>query len=74
MANLLVASRVRAALAAAEETASVDVGVRVEDGVVRLTGSVRPSSTVEPVLRVVGGVEGVREVDRQGLDAPDSSS
>ena len=74
MANLLVASRVRAALVADEKTTSVDVGVKVEDGVVQLKGNVRPGSMVESITRVIGEVEGVRRVDRQGLDEPDSHS
>jgi cytidylate kinase len=71
MANLVLTSRVRAALAADERTSSVDVTVRADDGVVSLKGRVRPESLVEPIIAVVGAVEGVQEVDRRQLDAPD---
>jgi cytidylate kinase len=71
MDNLRLASRVRAALAADERTASAEVDVRTEDGVVFLGGRVRPSSMVDLVVRVAGAVEGVREVDHRDLGAPD---
>jgi len=71
MADLALASRVRAALAADEETAPVEVGVHAQGGVVFLRGKVRPASVVDSILRVASAVEGVRQVDRQGLDAPD---
>jgi cytidylate kinase len=71
MADLLLASRVRAALAADQATASADVEVRAEGDVVHLKGKVRPASLVEPIISVASGVAGVREVDRQNLDAPD---
>jgi cytidylate kinase len=71
MANLLLASRVRAALAADQTTASADVEVHAQGDVVRLRGKVRPASLVEPIIRVAGAVPGVRDVDRQDLDAPD---
>jgi cytidylate kinase len=71
MADLLLASRVRAALAADKTTVSADVEVRADGDVVYLRGKVRPSSMVEAIMRVVAGVDGVREVDRANLDAPD---
>jgi cytidylate kinase len=71
MADLVLASRVRAALAADEETAPVEVGVHARSGVVALRGKVRPASVVDSIIRVARGVEGVQQVDRQGLDAPD---
>jgi cytidylate kinase len=71
MENLYLASRVRAALAANESTASTELGVRAEGGVVHLTGRVRPASIVESVIQVARNVEGVQEVDRSDLDAPD---
>jgi cytidylate kinase len=70
MADLLLASRVRAALAADRATASTDVEVRAEGDVVYLKGKVRPASVVEPIVQVAAGVPGVREVDRRDLDAP----
>jgi osmotically-inducible protein OsmY len=70
MADLLLASRVRAALAADRTTASTEVEVRVEGDVVFLRGRVRPASVVEPIVQVAAGVPGVREVDRRDLDAP----
>jgi hypothetical protein len=71
MENLYLTSRVCAALAADESTASAEVDVRAEGDVVHLKGRIRPASMVESVLRVVGRVEGVREVNRDDLDAPD---
>jgi cytidylate kinase len=71
MADLLLASRVRAALAADKTTAAAEVEVRAEGEVVYLKGRVRPASVVEPILRVAAGVPGVREVVRRDLDAPE---
>ena len=71
MADLVLASRVRAALAANAETAPAEVDVRADDGVVYLKGRLRPASMVNPTVDVAAGVEGVRRVDREQLDAPD---
>ena len=71
MDDLVLASRVRAALAANEKTASAEVVVHADGGVVWLKGKVRPASLVESVIRVAGDVEGVRKVDRRDLVAPD---
>jgi cytidylate kinase len=71
MTDLHLASRVRAALAADRATASADVEVHADGDVVRLRGRVRPASMVESIMRVAESVEGVREVDRGNLDAPD---
>jgi cytidylate kinase len=71
MDELVLTSRVRAALAADDRTASADVRVRVEDGVVYLRGRLRPASLVDAVITVAGGVAGVSRVDRDDLAAPD---
>jgi len=71
MENLYLASRVRAALAADENTASAEVDVQAEGDVVYLKGRVRPASIVESVIQVAGKVEGVRQVNRGDLDSPD---
>jgi cytidylate kinase len=71
MADLLLASRVRAALAAAKNTAAANVDVRADGDVVYLKGRLRPASLVESVLQVASGVPGVRQVNRSNLDAPD---
>ena len=71
MDDLVLTSRVRAALAADERTASVEVAIHADDGVVSLRGKLRPEGLVESVIDVAGRVEGVREVDRRHLDAPD---
>ncbi len=71
MADLVLASRVRAALAAGDQTAGAEVEVRADDGVITLRGRLRPPSLVDQVLDVVAGVEGVKEVDRANLAAPD---
>lgn len=69
--DLVLASRVQAALAADERTAPAEVGVRACKGVVSLRGRLRPASLVDEVLRVAGEVEGVTRVDRENLTAPD---
>ncbi len=71
MADLLLVSRVQAALAADERTASAEVGLRAENGVVFLRGRLRPPSLVDAVIDVAGTVEGVERVDRDNLAAPD---
>jgi cytidylate kinase len=71
MADLLLTSRVRAALAADERTASAEVGLRASNGVVFLRGRLRPPSLVDAVLAVAAGVEGVERVDREDLAAPE---
>jgi cytidylate kinase len=71
MANLVLSSRVRAALAANSETASADVEVDAREGVVSLKGKIRPAKMIDPVIEVASGVDGVRRVDRENLDSPD---
>jgi cytidylate kinase len=71
MANLLLASRVRAALAADGTTASTEVGVEAAGAVIYLRGRVRPLSMVDAVVQVASRVEGVREVDSRDLGSPD---
>jgi len=73
MADLLLASKVRAELAADARTASAEVEVRADAGIgsVALKGKVRPASMVDAVVSVVRGVEGVKSVDRDYLDAPE---
>ena len=71
MADLTLASRVRAAVAAEGRTAGAEVEVRADDGVVVLRGRLRPPSLVDAVLEVVARVEGVDRVDRTDLAAPD---
>jgi cytidylate kinase len=70
MADLLLASRVRAALAADRTTGATEVEVRADGDVVYLKGRVREASVVEPILRIAAAVPGVRAVDRRDLDAP----
>jgi cytidylate kinase len=71
MADLVLASRVRAALAADEHTTGAEVTVRADGATVFLRGRLRPASLVDRVLEVVEEVEGVAEVDRADLAAPD---
>ena len=71
MANLLLASRVRAALAASPETSSAEVGVTAHDGTILLKGKLRNRAMVKSVIAVAGRVPGVAGVDRDALDAPD---
>jgi cytidylate kinase len=71
MANLTLASKVRAALAANSDTAFADVEVVARDGVITLRGKIRPAQMIDPVIEVAGGVEGVLKVDREHLDSPE---
>jgi cytidylate kinase len=71
MADLLLASRVKAVLAADETTMSTEVRVEADDGVVSLAGRLRSAGLVRSVLDVAGAVEGVREINRDNLDAPE---
>jgi cytidylate kinase len=71
MENLVLESRIRAALAADDETAAADVQVHADGGRVALRGRVRPARMVEAILEVVGRVEGVAETDSQDLCAPE---
>jgi Cytidylate kinase-like family len=71
MRDLLLVSRVRAALAADDRTASAEVGLRADGGVLYLRGRLRPPSLVGAVLDVASGVEGVERVDREDLAAPE---
>lgn len=71
MANLLLVSKVQAALAINEQTASCELEVKAQDGEVFLRGKLRPASLVDAVIEVASGVEGVKRVDREELDAPD---
>jgi cytidylate kinase len=71
MEDLVLASRVQAALAADERTAPAEVSVRTRDGVVFLRGRLRPASLVDAVLDVARAVEGVDRVDRDNLAAPE---
>jgi cytidylate kinase len=71
MENLLLESRVRAALAADAETASAAVQVLANRGVVSLRGRVRPNRMVDSVVGVARRVEGVVQIDQRDLDAPE---
>jgi len=71
MGDLVLASRVRAALATDHRTAGAEVEVHAKDATVVLRGRLRPAALVDAVLDVVGQVEGVEKVDRSNLTAPD---
>jgi len=71
MADLLLTSRVRSALAANHKTAAVEIDVESDAGIIYLKGKVRPSSLINIVMETVGKVKGVREVDNSGLGDPD---
>jgi len=71
MQDLVLSSRVRAALAVDERTAGAEVEVRASGSTVFLRGRLRPASVVDSVLDVVEGVEGVARIDRADLAAPD---
>jgi cytidylate kinase len=69
VADLLLASRVKATLAAAKDTMSTEVDVKADDGVVTLAGRLHSAALVSSVLDVAGAVEGVKEISRDNLDA-----
>jgi cytidylate kinase len=71
MADLALASKVRAVLAANPGTASAEVDVRSDEGVIYLKGRLRLASMVDAAVNLAGSVEGVRRLDREQLDAPD---
>lgn len=71
MADLRLASRVRAALAANRDTAPADVRVRADGDVVYLSGRVRPLSMLGSILDVAAAVPGVARVDQHHLGSPD---
>jgi cytidylate kinase len=71
MENLLIASRVRSALAANHKTASVEIAVEANEGTVYLKGKIRPSSLIDEIIETVRQVEGVRSIDQGGLGMPD---
>jgi len=71
MQDLLVASRVRAALATDEVTGTADVEVRADDGVVHLKGKLRQSGLADAIIQVTQTVEGVSAVNREQLGTPD---
>jgi cytidylate kinase len=69
--DLVLASRVRAALAADDRTSGAELEVKASGDTVSLRGRLRPASLVDAVLDVVEGVEGVGRVDRSNLAAPE---
>jgi cytidylate kinase len=71
MENLLLASRVRSALAINLETCPVEIEVEADAGTIYLKGKIRPSSLINPVLETIGKVEGVRAIDQEKLGVPD---
>ncbi len=71
MADLVLSSRVGAALAADERTAAAEVEVHADGGVVYIRGRLRPASLVDAVIDVAECVRGVERVDRDDLAAPD---
>lgn len=71
MADLVVASRVQAALATDEVTASAEVKVRADDGIVYLKGKLRQTGLSSAIVQVAEKVDGVKKVNRDQLGAPD---
>jgi cytidylate kinase len=71
MGDLLLASRVRSALAANRNTDAVEINVEADAGTVYLKGKIRPSSLIDEVIETVGKVEGVQNINQEGLGMPD---
>ncbi|MEJ2111688.1 MAG: cytidylate kinase family protein [Acidobacteriota bacterium] len=70
MEDLLLASRVRSALAANHKTASVEIDVEARAGIIYLKGKIRPTSLIDAVVETVGKVKGVNEINQEGLGIP----
>jgi cytidylate kinase len=70
MEDLYLASCVRSALAADHRTASAEVEVTADAGVIYLKGRIRPQSAIDAVLEITGRVKGVREVNQEALGSP----
>jgi cytidylate kinase len=68
--ELLLASRVEAALAADVRTSSVEARARATDGQVVLTGPYVVDTQLDTVMEIARGVEGVREVEYEYGYAP----
>ncbi len=73
IANLALASRVRATLAANPKTCPAEVEIDAKQGVVYLRGKVRPASMVDAVIKAASDVDGVQQVNRDQLAAPNYS-
>jgi cytidylate kinase len=73
--DLLLESRVKAALASDLITASVEIDVYADSlsGMVFLKGEVHPSSTIDEVIRIAGAVPGATKVDGSGLYCLDNT-
>ncbi len=71
--NLLLVSRVRAALIADQAARSEGIEVQADSasGAILLSGRVHPSSAVDEMIRIAGTVTGVINVDGSGLEGYD---
>jgi cytidylate kinase len=68
--DLYLASCVRSALAADHRTASVEVEIEADAGVINIKGKVRPESAIDAILEIAGRVEGVRKINQEDLGTP----
>ncbi|NOZ87793.1 MAG: BON domain-containing protein [Deltaproteobacteria bacterium] len=66
--DYLLAGRVAAALATDPRTSELDVDVTAEEGALSLSGRLATEAQVEAVLEIAKGVDGVKSIDRDGLD------
>lgn len=71
MEDLFLASRVRSSLAANQKTDAVEINIVADAGTIYLKGKIRPPSLIDEVLETVGKVEGVRNINQEGLGVPD---
>jgi len=71
LADLLLASKVKAALATNKATDSTEVEVEAKNGEVILSGRLHGGKLVDSVLEVAGSVDGIKHINRDNLDAPD---
>jgi cytidylate kinase len=72
--DLLLESRVKAALTVDPATASAEIEVRADStsGTVCLIGKVHPSSLIDEAFRIAGDVDGVTRIDKSQLDGSDT--
>lgn len=67
--NLRLASHVIASLATNSSTAGVKIGVKANQGVIHLFGSVKNMNNLNNVVAIVSAINGVKKIVRDNLDA-----
>jgi hyperosmotically inducible protein len=63
-----ITTKVKASLLADDETAGTRIEVETNNGVVALSGNVESQAEIDAAKRIVGGIEGVVDVDTSDLN------